>query len=223
MSRTSAAKRKRSSEDRKASPKRARGPVRGRGRGKRAEEDKCYEDEKIVLFWGEQSPLSQWYAKAPFRTAVGEDEGVMVNCAEQAFMLNKARVFGDGEMEAKIAKSKTARGQKGLGRKVRNFDDAAWMEVAEDWVYRANLDKFRQDEELRALLLATGDKVIAEASPMDKRWGTGLGAWDERCRDPSGAEWKGENLLGKALMRVRRTLASEAPTAEPAAAAAPDV
>ena len=47
--------------------------------------------------------------------------------------------------------------------------------------------------ELRELLLCTGDRILAEDSPRDFVWG---------CRDRNGG-YTGQNLLGRALMRVR--------------------
>ena len=40
--------------------------------------------------------------------------------------------------------------------------------MREDIVYRGNLAKFGQNEELRKALLETGDSVLVEASPLDK-------------------------------------------------------
>ena len=45
-----------------------------------------------------------------------------------------------------------------------------------------------------------------EASPHDNIWGIGLADSDPRCLDP--AKWQGLNLLGKALVRVRETIAA---------------
>ncbi|OXR44842.1 hypothetical protein B7C42_02796 [Nocardia cerradoensis] len=50
-------------------------------------------------------------------------------------------------------------------------------------------------------LLATGERVLVEAGPMDRIWGIGLAADDPRAEDP--AQWKGLNLLGFALMDAR--------------------
>ena len=38
----------------------------------------------------------------------------------------------------------------------------------------------------------------------DSIWGIGLQLDDPRCQDP--AQWQGESILGRALMRVRDTL-----------------
>ena len=61
------------------------------------------------------------------------------------------------------------------------------------------MQKFVQNAELRARLLATADARLAELSPTDAVWGTGSAS-----RDP--ADWRGQNLLGKVLERVRAKL-----------------
>ncbi|KAI1268730.1 hypothetical protein F5Y18DRAFT_165128 [Xylariaceae sp. FL1019] len=57
----------------------------------------------------------------------------------------------------------------------------------------------------RDVLLATGDRELVEASPMDRIWGIGFGAQDApKCRE----RW-GLNLLGKCLMDVREQFRKE--------------
>lgn len=56
----------------------------------------------------------------------------------------------------------------------------------------------------RSYLLGTGERVLVEASPMDRVWGIGLATADERAADP--ARWRGLNLLGFALMETRDRL-----------------
>ena len=72
---------------------------------------------------------------------------------------------------------------------------------ASAWSSRAASHKFGQHPALREFLLGTGDRVLVEASPMDRVWGIGLAADDERAADP--ARWRGLNLLGFALMEAR--------------------
>ena len=67
-----------------------------------------------------------------------------------------------------------------------------------------NLAKFEQHDDLRDYLLGTGDRVLGEASPVDRVWGIGLSRDDPAASDPS--RWRGHNLLGFALMRVRDML-----------------
>lgn len=67
---------------------------------------------------------------------------------------------------------------------------------------RANQAKFSQNPELGNFLQRTGTRVLVEASPVDTIWGIGLARDDERIHDPN--QWQGLNLLGFALMEVRR-------------------
>lgn len=60
-------------------------------------------------------------------------------------------------------------------------------------------------EGLRGRLLGTGGRELVEASPRDRIWGIGFVAEGAEGRR---GEW-GENLLGKALMRVRERLREE--------------
>jgi ribA/ribD-fused uncharacterized protein len=61
--------------------------------------------------------------------------------------------------------------------------------------------KFAQHPEIAKELIATGDRIIVEASPSDTIWGIGLHYDNKDVEDET--KWKGLNLLGKALMRVR--------------------
>ena len=151
--------------------------------------------DQFVFFWS--GPFSQW-AKYSF-----EIDGTTYVACEQYMMAEKARLFGDQEAERKIMATENPRRQKALGRKVVNFDSARWEATCEEIVYRANLAKFSQNEELQAMLLSTGDKTMAEASPLDAIWGIGMAEDHPNVTDQ--CLW-GRNLLGKAIMRVRDEL-----------------
>lgn len=155
----------------------------------------------MVLFWQPPGVFGQW------TDSVFEVDGVTYGCAEQFMMAEKARLFGDAPTRAKILASSSPREHKALGRTVANFDGATWQAACLDIVVRGNLAKFGQNPALRAALLATGDKLLVEASPLDKLWGVGLRADDPRIHDR--ATWRGQNLLGEALMRVRSALRAE--------------
>lgn len=57
----------------------------------------------------------------------------------------------------------------------------------------------------RAALLATGDRLLVEASPFDRTWGVGVSAKEA---DAKRDLW-GLNLLGQCLMDVRERLRAE--------------
>jgi ribA/ribD-fused uncharacterized protein len=87
---------------------------------------------------------------------------------------------------------------------VRGFDADRWDAARWEIVVRGNLAKFRQNPELGAFLANTGDRVLVEASPVDRIWGIGLAEDDARAQDPE--RWRGINLLGFALMEARARL-----------------
>ncbi|KAL1640066.1 hypothetical protein SLS58_007333 [Diplodia intermedia] len=144
--------------------------------------------------------LCQWYA-APFA-----HEGTTFNCAEQWMMWRKARTAGDEKAAAKILATREPRKQKSLGRKVEGFDEGVWDGIKSQVVEEGNYLKFTQNEALRKMLLDTGERELAEASKFDRVWGIGFAAADA-AHTPR-EEW-GENLLGKALVRVRERIRRE--------------
>lgn len=155
--------------------------------------------------------LSQWWP------CLFKVFGEYFNSAEQYMMHQKALLFGDRETAAHILDTDHPFAAKMLGRSVRDFDQEAWEAARTGIVVQGNMAKFQQDARLGAYLLATGDDILAEASPVDTVWGTGCEADALIARDPS--RWPGESLLGFALMHVRGALRAAAPTAVSAAGA----
>lgn len=84
------------------------------------------------------------------------------------------------------------------------MDDQSWTAARWEIVVRGNEAKFAQHPELRAYLAGTGDRVLVEASPVDRIWGIGLAHDDPAAENPE--LWRGLNLLGFALMEVRARL-----------------
>lgn len=159
---------------------------------------------EYVFFWHEDGPdgiFSNWY---PCRFTVN---GIRYAHTEQYMMAQKALLFLDDDVFQMIMKEISPRKCKSLGRKVRNFDETVWNREREKIMYEGCYAKFSQDPELKDCLLATGSKIIAEASPLDRIWGIGLSADDPKAYDPK--QWRGKNLLGKTLMRVREQFAKE--------------
>ncbi|ATO51634.1 NADAR family protein [Brevibacillus laterosporus] len=159
---------------------------------------------KYLFFWGntpkkdgmvDKSCFSQWYP-APF-----EEDGIIYATAEHYMMAKKAELFGDTAMRDQIIKQKHPNQAKALGRRVQAFDDRVWNGHKLDIVRQANLLKFSQHPELKSYLLHTGNRVLVEASPYDRVWGIGLAQDHPDAERPQ--HWRGENLLGFALMLVR--------------------
>lgn len=79
-----------------------------------------------------------------------------------------------------------------------------WDEQSIGLVVAGNVAKFNQHPDLGRYLSGTANRILVEASPVDRVWGIGLAAADPRAEDP--ARWRGQNLLGFALMRARTQL-----------------
>ena len=162
---------------------------------------------KYLFFWGHQpasdgsitkSCFSQWW-HAPF--VIGD---VTYPTAEHWMMAEKARLFGDIEIQDAILKAKSPAEVKKLGREVKNFDEAIWNQKRYSIVLQGTWNKFNQHPDLKQFLIQTNDRVLVEASPVDDIWGIGLAADHQKANDPS--QWRGINLLGFALMEVRDLL-----------------
>jgi len=152
----------------------------------------------IHFFWNGEDYCSQFYP-APFVV-----DGVPYNGCEQYMMHQKALVFQDPVQADMIMEETEPKTIKNLGRCVENFVDDVWTNKCRSVVYNGNYAKFGQNDELRSWLMGTGDRLLAEASPFDKRWGIGMGKDDKRAQHPS--QWKGSNWLGEVLMKVRQQL-----------------
>jgi len=110
-------------------------------------------------------------------------------------------------MKKKIMASTSPKEQKQFGREVKNFNVEKWNYVAKKIVFKGNLARFSQHEDLQNLLLSTGDKILVEASPYDKVWGIGLREDDPNATKPE--KWLGQNWLGEVLMKVREELVEQ--------------
>ena len=163
-----------------------------------------YVSDNVLLFWKPPSVFSHWTPSA------FEVLGVRYVCGEQYLMSEKAKLFGDQVSYKRIMASTDPSIHKSLGRGVRPFDHARWELRREDIVLTGNYAKFAQNAPMLKHLLATGNRTLAEASPLDTLWGIGFPASHPHAAHPS--KWNGQNLLGKALMQVRRLLQDQ-PTA----------
>lgn len=165
---------------------------------------------KYLPFWGHRprpdgrigsSCLSQWWP-SPFTV-----DSVTYPSAEHWMMAGKARLFGDAAAEREAVEASSPAAAKKAGRTVRGFDEDVWKRARFALVVAGSVHKFGQDPDLREYLLNTGERVLVEASPVDRIWGIGLAADDERAERPQ--QWRGLNLLGFALMEARTRLRAD--------------
>lgn len=167
-------------------------------------QNKYPEGSKFHLFYHTDSPFSQFHP-SPFdgHSALEEFKDTVNHhflTAEHYMHYYKALLFDDYATAARILESNTPGEAKRLGRTVRGFNEHRWDRVKEELVFEANVFKFKQNNHL-VIKLFEAEGFFVEASPTDTVWGIGLQIDDPKCQNP--AKWRGTNLLGRTLDRVK--------------------
>ncbi len=156
---------------------------------------------KVICFHNpneENGYLSNWYLSNFVQ------DGILFSSMEQYMMYQKAMCFNDTVIAKKILDTKDVAEIKALGREVSNYNDSIWNGMRQILIYEGLMAKFTQNEDLKEQLLSTGDAILAECAVKDRIWGIGLSMTSpERLNI---YKWNGQNLLGYALMIVRKKL-----------------
>ncbi|KAG4098179.1 hypothetical protein H8356DRAFT_1392908 [Neocallimastix lanati (nom. inval.)] len=127
--------------------------------------------------------------------------GLTYTSSEAAWQAQKCR----SEEEKKKFTMKTPAQAKTAGRRVKLRPD--WEAVKYTLMVEVCYQKFIQNPTLREKYLATGEAEIIEDTTgwHDNLWGQ---CSCSKCKIKNGGE-KGQNLLGKALMEVRKKIREE--------------
>ena len=159
---------------------------------------------EYLFFWGHSGKhkellgkfcFSQWF-KSPFLL-----NNAIYKTAEHWMMARKALLFDDKSTFDKIISCNKPEEAKELGRQVLGYDDQLWNNNKYEAVRLGNIHKFNQHPTLAEYLISTGKKILVEASPVDIVWGIGLAQGSKSINNIYA--WRGQNLLGFALMEVR--------------------
>jgi ribA/ribD-fused uncharacterized protein len=105
----------------------------------------------------------------------------------------QAQKFSGTEHEEAVRRCKTPRAAADMGRSRKLPLRRDWEAVKDQVMLEAVRAKFTQHDDLRALLLGTGDAVLVEHTANDSYWG-------------DGGDGSGRNRLGQILMSVRDEL-----------------
>ena len=153
--------------------------------------------DKYVFFWG--GPFSNF---APIEGGI-EFDGFRFPTSEHVFMYIKAKMFRDDEIAEQIKNAPDPKTAKNLGRKVREFNEKVWEQRRINAMKTAVQHKFDASPEFRNELLKEKyrNKTFVEASPYDCVWGIGMPMEDPNVNNEH--EWRGLNLLGNILTKLR--------------------
>jgi ribA/ribD-fused uncharacterized protein len=105
----------------------------------------------------------------------------------------QAQKFAGTEHEESVRLCKKPREAADLGRSRKLPLRRDWERVKDQVMLEAVRAKFTQHEDLKAILLGTGDALLVEHTEKDSYWG-------------DGGDGSGNNRLGQILMQVRDEL-----------------
>ena len=95
-----------------------------------------------------------------------------------------------------------------MGRRCGKWDETKWVDSRGTVAQSVVDQKLTSDVGATAVLLGTGELILAETNPNDKVWGVGMSAKDPRVGTPSSWPVGTQNLLGRCLMVARSRLRS---------------
>ena len=156
---------------------------------------------KAVFFHLPEEPygyLSNWYLSS------FELDGIHFSSCEQYIMYRKCMIFGDQASADAVLSTDDTETQQSIGKTAKGFIPAVWDGMKQPLLMRGLYAKFTQNEDLKQLLLETGDTYLVECAASDHIWACGRKLTDDRRFDIT--KWNGQNLLGFALMEVRSAL-----------------
>ena len=152
------------------------------------------ENRHCVGFFGKMSPFSNFH---PARFTISDTE---YSCTEQYYQAQKALILGDKKAQRTIMASTNPVDMFKVGRSLDGDDNDNWTSSREDIMFKGNMAKYTQNQELLELLIATGEKTLVECSARETYWGSGVSL---HHADALNQEWPGENRMGVVLERVR--------------------
>ena len=158
--------------------------------------------QEVIYFYGHKEHYVYACLSNFYPSQFTDCDNITYHCSEQYLMACKAFIMNDLNTMERIMQADNPYQCKKLGRQVKNWNQKLWDQHKCDIMFDALYYKFTHNDDILQILLSTGDSKLVEASPRDRIWGIGLNITDAL----SGKKWRGQNLLGKALMNVRDIL-----------------
>lgn len=150
-----------------------------------------------IAYKGDHSIFSNFY---PSPLVVDDMEFATV---EQFFQYTKATLCNKGHLAQKIMLKSNPWYSKAVGKRVEATEE--WNKQKMQILYRGVYAKFDQNNPLKQALLQTAGQNLYEAT-TDPYWGCGI---DIASKKWESGDWKGSNMGGKVVMKVREEFLSE--------------
>ena len=144
-------------------------------------------DQQVINFYSVNDAYGEFSNFAAFPITL---QGKRWPTSEHYFQAQK---FQNSAHQKEIVKAKTPMIAARLGRDRKKRLRRDWESVKDNVMREAVTAKFAQHDELREILLATGQAKLVEHTTNDGYWG-------------DGADGSGKNMLGRILMEVRERL-----------------
>ena len=94
--------------------------------------------------------------------------GNKYNSCEQFIQAKKAMLFGDMKTWNKIMKETNPKVMKQRAKEIKNVQEEVWNEAIFDIYTQANYHKYKQNTDLKVLLLSTGSKLLVQCHDIAK-------------------------------------------------------
>lgn len=148
-------------------------------------------DQQVINFYSVSDEYGEFSNFAAFPIKL---KGKRWPTSEHYFQAQK---FQDSSHQESIRKGRTPMIAARLGRDRKKKLRRDWESVKDNIMRDAVTAKFSQHEELRNMLLATGEAKLVEHTSNDRYWG-------------DGGDGSGKNMLGRILMEVREKMREQA-------------
>ncbi len=160
------------------------------------EEEKKEEPAEPILFYSKKPEFREFsnFFVEPFKLEDSDGKEKLWASVEHYFQAQKFPE--DPAYREKIRTTPTPEKAKLLGGNKAKKIDPQWDTKRDDVMRKAIYAKFSQNEQLRVMLLSTGERDLIEDNPTDGYWGRG-------------ADGLGKNRLGVLLMELRSRLRKE--------------
>lgn len=133
-------------------------------------------------------------------------QGVTFSSITQYYVYMEAKTYCDESTAEKVLKTEDIDKIMELRRQIRISDTNLWHGVKQILLYEGLIAKFENNRGLKDKLIATSGSILVATLNFDSELGNGNSIHNadmQRLDETTKISWRGQNLLGYTLMKVR--------------------